>query len=97
MTLLLVSGSFLSLVGENSYLLGLTILDNLSLYGCTCNVGSANCKSAVVVYSNYLVKSNCVISVNCELLNEDLVAFLDLILLSACFDNSELFTAPAFS
>ena len=61
MSLLLLL-TLLGLVSENSDLLSLAVLKNLSLNCCAVNIGSTYLDAAVSTESNDLVESNCLLS-----------------------------------
>ena len=71
----------------NDDLLGLAVLQNLSLDLCAFDCRSAELAVVLVDYSDDLVKYDLVFSLNRKRLNKNSVALLDAILLSACFDN----------
>ena len=78
--------ALLGLVGEYGDLLSLAVFNYLCGNGSAVNVRSAGLYAVISAYCEDLVESDGIISVYVELLDEDLVACLYLILLSACFN-----------
>ncbi len=77
----------LRLVLDNVDLLALAVLNDICNNGCAINIRSAYDKTCIAGNSKQFVKCNLVAFVHVELLNKENVALVDLVLLSACFDN----------
>ena len=77
----------LGLVGHNVDLLALAVLYYVSRYCCTFYCGLAGLESVCCRYCENLVKDNSFAFSGIELLNEDDVSFVNLVLLSACFND----------
>ena len=77
----------LRLVLDDIDLLALAVLHDIRNDRCTAYIGSAYDEALIAGNSKNFVKRNFVAFVCVELLNIENVALVDLVLLSACFDN----------
>ena len=79
----------LRLISQNINLLALTVLDDVADNACTC-YGRIACLEGISVGNcEYLVEGHGVAFICIEFFDVDDVAFVDFILLSACFDDSK--------
>ena len=78
--------ALLRLVGEDGDLLSLTVLQDLTGYGSTLNIRCADLGAVLVAQCDNR-ELNCLVFIDCKLLNVNNVAVLNLVLLTACFNN----------
>ena len=86
----------LGLVLKNVDLLALAVLQNVGSDLCTLDNGSSDLQTVICGNSHNAVKSYGFTLGNIKLLDEDNVTLVDLVLLSAGFDNSKHGNVPLF-